>query len=74
MTAWTGYDEPTVPGWNVTVAVSPDLGAYAAGDIDASQVRCLMCQAAPCECEGRFPFGSTAYLARLNEIHGRRKP
>jgi hypothetical protein len=30
--------------------VSPDLGAYASGEIDASQVRCVACGIAPCRC------------------------
>lgn len=29
---------------------SPDLGAYAAGEIDISQVRCVLCGVAPCQC------------------------
>lgn len=69
MTAWTGYDEPTIDGWNVTMAVSPDLGAYAAGEIDASQVRCVLCAHAPCDCP---PFGSPEYVANIDRLHGRR--
>lgn len=29
---------------------SPDLDAYASGDLDASQVRCVLCGQAPCRC------------------------
>jgi hypothetical protein len=50
---------------------SPDFDAYATGAIDASQVTCLMCEEAPCVCGDLFPFGSAAYMNRLNEIHGR---
>lgn len=56
----------------LSVAVSPDLDAYAAGRIDVHQIECLMCQTAPCRCSTDFPFGSAAYLARIREIHGRK--
>jgi hypothetical protein len=67
---WTGYDEDTVPGWNVVV--SPDLDAYAAGRIGVEQIECLMCERKPCSCTTDFPFGSPQYLARTREIHGRK--
>ena len=52
---------------------SPDFAAYASGQIGIMQIRCLMCEAAPCDCEARgLTFGSDAYFARLDEIHGRR--
>lgn len=69
---WTGHDEDTVPGWNVTMVVSPDLGAYAVGRIGVEQIRCVLCTEAPCVCSERYPFGSDAYLARVREIHGRK--
>jgi hypothetical protein len=51
---------------------SPDLDAYASGRLPASAVRCLMCETAPCECEARgLVFGSAAYFARTDAIHGR---
>jgi hypothetical protein len=48
--------------------VSPDFGAYAAGEIDASQVHCVLCTNAPCTCP---PFGSPEYLAMVDKLHGR---
>jgi hypothetical protein len=30
--------------------VSPDLDAYASGEISASQIRCVLCGSAPCAC------------------------
>lgn len=47
---------------------SPDFDDYAAGLIDGSQVRCVLCRKAPCECP---PFGSPEYLALVNRLHGR---
>jgi len=29
---------------------SPDLDAYASGELDVSQVRCALCRHAPCTC------------------------
>lgn len=29
---------------------SPDFDAYASGQLDISQVRCVLCRKAPCEC------------------------
>jgi hypothetical protein len=40
------------PAPGLRAAVSPDFDAYAAGQIDASQVRCLSCGQAPCQCTG----------------------
>jgi hypothetical protein len=48
--------------------VSPDLDAYAAGELDASQVRCALCGAAPCQCP---PFGTPAYFEMIDRAHGR---
>jgi predicted dienelactone hydrolase len=47
---------------------SPDVDAYAAGQISAAQVRCVLCGHAPCDCP---PFGSDAYFAMLDRVHGR---
>jgi hypothetical protein len=47
---------------------SPDFAAYAAGELDATAVRCVLCQHAPCDCP---PFGSAAYFAALDRLHGR---
>lgn len=47
---------------------SPDLDAYAAGQIDASKVRCALCTHAPCDCP---PFGSDEYFALIEKRHGR---
>jgi hypothetical protein len=54
---------------------SPDADAYLGGELDASKLRCLMCQHAPCRCEALgLTFGSAAYFARLDAIHGRTRP
>jgi hypothetical protein len=51
---------------------SPDFDAYASGTLPAHLVRCLMCESAPCECQARgLVFGSAAYFARLDAMHGR---
>ncbi len=49
---------------------SPDFGAYASGQLDASRVRCVLCGLAPCDCP---PFGSPEYLTLVDRLHGRRK-
>lgn len=51
-----------------SVVRSPDLDAYAAGEIDASQVRCALCGHAPCDCP---PFGTPEYMALIDKRHGR---
>jgi hypothetical protein len=48
---------------------SPDFDAYASGRKSAAQVRCVLCRHAPCDCP---PFGTPAYLALVNRLHGRR--
>ncbi len=51
---------------------SPDFDAFAEGRLDASGVRCLMCEQAPCGTPRPCPtFGSVEYMRRLDEIHGR---
>jgi hypothetical protein len=47
---------------------SPDFAAYASGELDASNVRCVLCGHAPCDCP---PFGTEAYLAIVDRVHGR---
>ena len=47
---------------------SPDFGAYASGQTVASAVRCVLCGHAPCDCP---PFGTAAYLALVDRLHGR---
>jgi hypothetical protein len=47
---------------------SPDFDAYASGQLDASQVRCVLCGHAPCDCP---PFGTPEYLALVDRLHGR---
>ena len=42
---------------------SPDFGAYASGQLDASQIRCVLCGHAPCDCP---PFGTAAYFALID--------
>lgn len=48
--------------------VSPDLDAYAAGQVDASEIRCALCTHAPCDCP---PFGTPEYFDLVNRRHGR---
>jgi hypothetical protein len=47
---------------------SPDLDAYATGQLDAAAVRCVLCGTAPCQCP---PFGTPDYLALVDRVHGR---
>lgn len=47
---------------------SPDLDSYAAGELDASQVRCVLCANAPCACP---EFGSDEYFTLVNRRHGK---
>ncbi len=48
---------------------SPNFDDFAAGRIDASQVRCLMCDG---PCTGDHPaLGSPEYMAVMDRIHGR---
>lgn len=47
---------------------SSDFEAYASGQIDATQLRCVLCGHAPCDCP---PFGSDEYFALLRKVHGR---
>ena len=35
----------------IKVTVSPDLAAYASGQLDISKVRCALCTKAPCQCQ-----------------------
>lgn len=46
---------------------SPDLDAYASGRLDITQVRCALCQFAPCQCP---PFMSAEYVALIKCVHG----
>lgn len=47
---------------------SPDFEAYASGELDASQCRCVLCQTAPCTCP---EFDTPEYHALVNRVHGR---
>lgn len=47
---------------------SPDLDAYASGQLDISQVRCALCTHAPCDCP---EFGTPEYFALIDKRHGR---
>lgn len=49
-------------------AWSPDFDDYAAGRIDISAVRCVLCQTSPCECP---PFGTPEYLELIQRRHGK---
>lgn len=46
---------------------SPDLDAYASGQLDIAQVRCALCRIAPCQCP---PFMSAEYVALIKRVHG----
>jgi hypothetical protein len=48
--------------------ISPDFDAYAAGELDAAEVRCVLCERAPCGCP---PFGTPEYFALIDRRHGR---
>lgn len=47
---------------------SPDLDAYATGELKAHQLRCAVCANAPCRCP---QFGTPEYFALVNRRHGR---
>ena len=49
-------------------AWSPDFDAYASGQLDASQVRCVLCGHAPCGCPR---FGTPEYFALMDARLGR---
>ena len=49
---------------------SPGFDAYASGQLDASRVRCALCQHAPCDCP---EFGTPEYFALLDARHGRNR-
>lgn len=51
----------------MTGAVSPDLSAYASGELAAHEVTCALCQQAPCNCP---EFGSAEYFDLLDQRHG----
>lgn len=46
---------------------SPDFDAYASGQLDISQVRCVLRGQAPCQCP---PFMSDEYVALVKRVHG----
>lgn len=49
---------------------SPDLDAYASGQIGADEIRCALCQPDEpgCNCP---PFGTAEYFALVNRRHGK---
>ena len=47
---------------------SPDFDAYASGQLDASRIRCVLCQHVPCDCQ---PFGTPEYFALMDARLGR---
>ena len=47
---------------------SPDFDAYATGQIDASQITCVLCLSCPCACP---EFGTPEYFALIDKRHGR---
>jgi len=50
---------------------SGDFDAYASGQLDASKIRCALCQCAPCECP---QFGTPEYFALIDRRHGHGGP
>lgn len=50
-----------------SVKVSKDLGDYASGKKTIAQIRCTLCQHAPCDCP---EFGTPEYFALLDRVHG----
>ncbi len=52
----------------LSVVVSADFAAYASGELPADLIRCVLCGHAPCDCP---PFGTPAYLALVDRVHGR---
>ena len=61
--------EPEVALSRLGAIWSPDVGAYAAGEVTVSQVRCALCGRAPCDCP---EFGTPAYFTLVDARHGRR--
>jgi hypothetical protein len=47
-----------------------DFDDYASGQLDAAQVRCVLCGLAPCACP---PFGTREYFALVDQVHGQRR-
>ncbi|RBQ17800.1 hypothetical protein DP939_23360 [Spongiactinospora rosea] len=50
----------------MSVLWSPDFDRYAAGELEAKDVRCALCELAPCACP---PFGSPAYFELIDRRH-----
>lgn len=48
MTNWA--DDPVGALEELGAVWSPDFDAYASGQLDISQVRCVLCRQAPCAC------------------------
>ncbi|NAS22506.1 hypothetical protein GT755_12515 [Herbidospora sp. NEAU-GS84] len=48
---------------------SPDFDAYTSGALDASHIRCVLCQMAPCSCP---EFGTPEYFALHDQRRSRR--
>jgi hypothetical protein len=55
----------------ISAVWSPDFEAYATGALDASAIRCALCEKAPCACP---EFGSPEYFELLDRRHNRQKP
>lgn len=45
---------------------SPDLEGFLAGKVKDHEIRCVLCQMAPCACP---PLGSPEYLALVERVH-----
>lgn len=67
-TPLTSIPDPVSLLGQLGAAWSPDLAAYASGQLDAGRVRCALCTHAPCACP---EFGTPEYFALLDRRHGR---
>jgi hypothetical protein len=48
---------------------SPDIDDFMAGRIEASAMRCVLCQHSPCDCP---PSGTPEYFVLIAKRHGKR--
>lgn len=64
---------PAAAGRGPSVLWSPDFDDYATGRIGAEQIRCVLCEQAPCACPpmGSPESRSPEYLALIDRRHGR---
>ncbi len=68
MSEWVTVTDPVDAVNTLGALWSDDFDRYASGEIEVSQVRCVLCRHAPCDCP---PFGSPEYYALVDRRHGR---